>query len=142
MSRGFTLNETRWLFTRNFLPLLKQAVFFKAAVAALKIGLRLKPNHQNQVKLVQIPVIDFIKRQNFCLILGRCVATICVMTTFLPTQYIGHFMSIFLCCTHFIIRLNHLSLKKLQRPKGFEQNLRLPSNPPKKFLLFFQKLKL
>ena len=35
--------------------LLKQVVFFEADGAVANIGSSLKPNHHNQVKLVQIP---------------------------------------------------------------------------------------
>ena len=48
MCQGFRLNKARCLF-------LKQAVFFEAAVLDLIIGSGLKPNHHNQVKLVNIP---------------------------------------------------------------------------------------
>ena len=37
------------------MSLLKQVVFFEAAGVVSKIGSSLKPNHQNQVKLVQNP---------------------------------------------------------------------------------------
>ena len=48
MCQGFRLNKARCLF-------LKQALFFEAAVLDLIIGSGLKPNHHNQVKLVNIP---------------------------------------------------------------------------------------
>ena len=47
--------EARWLFLCHFLLISKRVVFIKAAVAVRKIGLSLKPNHHNQVKLVHLP---------------------------------------------------------------------------------------
>ncbi len=38
----------RWLFSSQFGPLLKQAKFCEAADAVVKIGLKLKSNHQSQ----------------------------------------------------------------------------------------------
>ncbi len=52
MFQEFRLNKTKWLFTGHLWPLLSWEVFLKAVV---KINLSLKPNHHNQVKLVQIP---------------------------------------------------------------------------------------
>ena len=41
---------------------MEQVVFFEAAGTVIKICLSLKPNHNNQVKLVQIPDIHCSKR--------------------------------------------------------------------------------
>ena len=57
VGQGFRLNKASWLFLSHFQPLLKQVVFLEAAGAAVKIACILKPNHQNQVKLVSIPVL-------------------------------------------------------------------------------------
>ena len=40
---------------------MKQLVFFKATWAVVKVGLSLKPNHHNQVRLGQIPDMHFKK---------------------------------------------------------------------------------
>ena len=48
------VNKVRLLFLRHFWPFLKQAVFFEVAGAVVKIVSILKPNHHNQVNLVQI----------------------------------------------------------------------------------------
>jgi len=44
-------NEARWLFLGQFWPLLNQALFLEGAVAVLKIGSSLKPNHHREINL-------------------------------------------------------------------------------------------
>ena len=49
--------EVRIPFLSHFWPHLQKAVFYKAALSIAKIGLSIKSNSHNQIKLVQIPYI-------------------------------------------------------------------------------------
>ena len=52
---GCRLNKARWLSFESFLTTFEASSIFEAVGAQAKIGLTLKPNHLNQIKLVQIP---------------------------------------------------------------------------------------